>query len=266
MLALALASPEPDTSIGEAPAPGTAPFAALLTLTLAFGLAGSLPSAADASPPELKDAFPAPSAERLPVEVEPPVTCVTPLLSVDIEAVELFDDWDWAEPSPVELAFAPALESALRLEPGADWEAAAAASADAAAAPPPLEVELVLEPVLACTEPDWDAWASADAFAAAPAVPLPAEAAAVPAAAAAAAELPLDDALPVASAFPLLRPVPPPVVLALEPVLVEALTEPLLPCEAVPCAVEPVAADPVPETLALPPAPVVAESEPASAC
>jgi hypothetical protein len=266
MFATALASPEPETPMGELPAPGIAPWAALSTLTLASGLAASLPSTAEASPPELKEAVPPPLADRLPVEVESPVTWVTPPLSVEIEAVEAFADWDWAEPSPVELALAPALESALRLEPGADWEAAAAASADDAAEPPPLEVVLEMEPVLACTEPDWEAWASADAFAAAPAVPSPAEAAPVPAAAAAAVELPLDDALPVASPLAVPSAVPPPEVLVLEPVLVEALTEPPLPGEAVPFADELVAAEPVPDTLALPPAPVLAASEAASAC
>ena len=125
-----------------------------MTLTLASGLAGSLPSAAEASPLEPKEAVPPPLADRSPVDVESPVTCVTPLLSVEIAAVEVFADWDWAEPTPVELALAPELESALRLDPGADWEAAAAASADAAAVPPPLEVVLEMEPVLACTEPD----------------------------------------------------------------------------------------------------------------
>src|SRR5579872_5521416 len=104
MFATALASPEPDTPMGESPVPGIAPLAALSTLTLASGLAGSLPSAAEASPPELKEAVPPPLAERLPVEVESPATCVTPPLSVDIEAVDVFADWDCADPSPVELA------------------------------------------------------------------------------------------------------------------------------------------------------------------
>jgi hypothetical protein len=265
MFATALASPEPDTLMGELPAPGIAPLAALSTLTLASGFAVPLPSTAEASPPELKEAVPPPLADRLPVEAESPVAWVTLPLSVDMEAVDVFAAWDWAEPAPVELVSAPALESALRLEPGADWEAAAATPADAAAEPPLLEVVLEMEPVLACAEPDWDAWASADAFAAAPAVPSPAEAAPVPAAAAAAVELPLDDALPVASPPPMPSAVPPPVVLVLEPVLVEALAEPPLPEDAAPFAEELVPAEPLPETLAPPPAPVLAAGEAASA-
>ena len=75
MFAAALASPEPDTPMGESPAPGIAPLAALSTLTLASGLAGLLPSAAEASPLELKEAVPPPVADKLPAEVESPVTC-----------------------------------------------------------------------------------------------------------------------------------------------------------------------------------------------
>ena len=75
---------------------------------------------AEASPPELNEAVPLPSASTLPVEVESPVTWVAPLASVEIPAVEVLDDWDEASPAPIEEAREPELESAFSDVPGSD--------------------------------------------------------------------------------------------------------------------------------------------------
>ena len=87
----AMALPEPDTSMGDSPAPGIAPLAALLAATLASGLLGLVPSAPEASPPEVNEAVP-PTPDRLPVEREFPPSMVVPSL-VEVAATDPFADW-----------------------------------------------------------------------------------------------------------------------------------------------------------------------------
>jgi hypothetical protein len=212
----AMALLEPDTSMGEAPAPGMEPVAALPIFTLASGLLGSVPSMPEAPPLASNEDIPPPSVDKLPVEREFPPSVVEPLALFVTAATDPFADWDVSVPSPLTLALEPALESVLSETPGEDWDAAAAASdAPAAAA---LPVADAIDPllVLALIELDWEALALADAFSVALPVPSPEEAAAVSAAPAAAAELPPVVLLAELRAPAPVTPLPPPVLLAVE--------------------------------------------------
>ena len=212
----AMALLEPDTPMGDSLAPGMEPVAALPILTLASGLLGSVPSMPEASPPEVNEAVPPPSADRLPVEREFPASVVEPLALFITAATDPFADWEVSVPAPATLALEPALESVLIEVPGDDCEAAAAASdAPAAAA---LPVADAMDPLLVfeLTELDWEALALADAFSVALPVPSPDEAAAVSAAPAAAAELPAAVLLAELVAPALVTPLPLPVLLAVE--------------------------------------------------
>lgn len=223
----AAASLEPDTSMGNSPAPGMAPLAALSIFTLASGLLGSVPSMPDAPPLAWNEDVPSPLADRLPVESEFPASVVEPSALFMTAATEPFADWDVAVPSPLTLALDPAFELALSEVPGEDCEAADAASdAPAAAASPVAEA---VDPlfVLALTALDWEALALADAVSVALPVPSPDEAAAVSAAPAAAAELPPAVLLAELRAPPLVMPLPPPVLLAVEVAWSDVLTVPL---------------------------------------
>jgi len=227
MLPPAMALPEPDTSMADSPAPGIAPLAALLAATLASGLLELVPSMPEASPPEVNEAVPPPSVDRLPVETEFPPSTVVPLVSVEVVATDALFEADRSFPFPVTLTSEPALESALRETPGDDWEAAAAVSAAPAAAALPVEVAWEVVPVLASTVPAMDPFAFAFAVSPALACPSPDEAAAVSAASAAAAELPVPVELAELRAPALLTPEPPPVLLADESALSPVLTAPL---------------------------------------
>src|SRR5579863_2664191 len=114
----AMALLEPDTSIGDSPAPGMEPVAALPIFTLASGLLGSVPSIPEAPPPEVNEDIPPPSVDRLPVEREFPASVVEPSALFITAATDPLADWDAAVPSPVTLALEPALESVLSETPG----------------------------------------------------------------------------------------------------------------------------------------------------